>query len=335
MRAHRLAPLACLASLLAAGCGDAAVGGGYRGEPLFTVSGWVLLESGTAYLAADAVTRGRLRMAVLWSSQGPRERFDLISSVAERADAAALFPARYELTLYTPPSPALMHLTGDLGDLAIGVIVAFIDSDGDGHWDGAHEQLVGAVVGTAIVYSPEGTQDGSVGAPFPAGYALAHVNADPAICGDLGHAQLIYRDSAEVELRVDMTFPHDAALDLDCDGDPIEWVAFCPPSVAEIRARCVDLAATDAPDPMCGVCQGFLPPQDGSPDHCDWWLGECLRHFPPSDCEVTWAACRGTASAAGCGSSAPCVCRAMHDACVADAVELAECDARFDACMAP
>ncbi|TNF38033.1 MAG: hypothetical protein EP329_01515 [Deltaproteobacteria bacterium] len=310
----RRATLAALVAL--AGCGDAAVDGGYRGEPLVTVSGWVRVETLASDIAGEAVQRGRLRMAVLWAASdgAGSSRFDLFTSVAERVDASGLFPARYELTLFTPPAPRVMQPAGGDGAYAVGVLVAFIDADDDGRWSlETGEQLVGAVLDTALVYSPAGAEGPGTASRFPAGYTLAAVEADPAVCTASGQARLIPLATPEADLTVDMAFPFEAALDLNCDGDPTEWLAFCPdlPLVLEV---CGDPTMVEADPELCGLCAGFLPEGD-EPMTCDAWLPECMHQAPAPECELVWRRCRGLEPEPLCGGEPVCVCEELFVRC--------------------
>jgi len=319
--------LAALAA--AAGCDDAAVGGDYQGEPLLTVTGWVRVENLYTDIAGDAIERGRLRTAVLWAapdgSGAGRSRFDVVSSVAERVDASGLFPARYELTLFSPPAPRLVQPSGGEGSYAVGVIVAFLDTDDDGRWEAGAEQLVGAVLDVALVYSPDdGVRGPAMGTVFPPGYTLASVSDDPGTCGESGQALLYARDRPEADMVVDMAFPYEAALDLDCDGVSTEWVAFCP-SLEVVGDICVD-PSTGGGEELCALCSAFLPPAGDDPLLCDEWLPSCLLQFPPHECEGVWRSCREVGDEIPwCGGDPVCVCDAMFTACNED-TDTARCD---------
>lgn len=325
-----------LAALALVGCDAAAVDGSYQGEPLFTVSGWVRVES----LDGPLEQRGRLRMAVLWASpEWGSPRFDVITSVAERVDASGSFPARYELTLYAPPADSLIRPDAvPSGDAyAVGVLAAFEDANDDGRWDSGAERLIGAVMNTAIVYAPsEGTPSEVVYAlpgTFPAGYSLAVVNADPATCNDAGQAELIYQPTREADLTVNMAFPFEAALDLDCDGSQAEWLSFCP-MLFEVHELCVGGIDISSGDPMmCDLCAPFLPPADADADACDAWLWRCHEQMAIEECEPEWARCRSEAAAAACDDRV-CICDTLVKGCLGSGQPSEDCTGFHSECLA-
>ena len=325
-----------LTALALVGCDAAAVDGSYQGEPLFTVSGWVRVES----LDGPLEQRGRLRMAVLWASpEWGSPRFDVISSVAERVDASGSFPARYELTLYAPPADSLIRPGADpSGDAyAVGVLAAFEDANDDGRWDSGAERLIGAVMNTAIVYAPPGASSPQVvyrlSGTFPPGYSLAAVNADPMTCNDVGQAELIYQPTAVADLTVNMAFPFEAALDLDCDGSQAEWLSFCP-MLLEVHELCAGGIDISSGDPMmCDLCAPFLPPEGADGAACDAWLWGCHEQMAIEECEPEWARCRSEAGAQVCDDRM-CICNTLVDGCLIEGNDPPLCTAMRDECMA-
>ena len=327
--------LALVLALAAPGCGDAGVDGGYRGEPLFALGGWVQVENLGAFVAGDAVRQGRLRMALLWAApNGNSSRFDVVSSVAEEVDASGVFPARYSLALYTPPAASLVRAAVFGEDpVAIGVLVAFLDRDGDGRWQAGLDPLVGAVLGRAIVWAPRGASGDPFGAPLPPGFSLVTVEDDTGRCLEGGRALLTPVD-ADADLALTGEGVVEAALDLDCDGQALEWLAFCPP-LEVVRDACEPGEGIDPGGGVdCGLCVPFLAPPGDDPAACDAWLGECLSHAPAPDCELEWRACRGEDGdpALVCGDPA-CLCEEVFRACLEGGGEPPECQARREVCL--
>lgn len=260
-------------SLWLVGCADALVDGTYRGEPLLTLSGQVLLvpnlhstggkrkppakprDSGDGKEATSQqglkLPQGSLRLAIVWEATSINEGIDQsLSTVEQSVVLTAAFPARYSLTIFTPPSRQLLHSADQEGSYALGTILAYADTDEDGTYDGSVDVLVGGAAGRALLYTPEGVSASWLSQPLAGGYHRMRAKADKAQCDTTGHARLELDADVETDLKVYEQFPKDALLDLNCDGRNDEWKHACPPR-KHLKKWC---ALKPASDWACNNC---------------------------------------------------------------------------------
>jgi hypothetical protein len=259
---HRIfAPaLVAVATLLAApGCNVALVDAAYHGEPMLTLFGQVQIvpdkaegsggqqpggggrggKPGGGKRGGDKaplvhktieLPEGELRLAVVWEATGLEDNLATnVSTLEQSAVLTSSFPARYEVTLFTPPPPAVIHKHKDGGSYALGTIVAYVDSDNDQHFDPVVDSLIGGAPGRGLLYSPDGLNTPWLATPLGAGYHRLRTRKDLSTCGDLGHLLLELDTRAETHLQIFESIPHDVMLDLDCDGKREEWASACPP----------------------------------------------------------------------------------------------------------
>lgn len=217
----RAAVVAALCGL--AGCGEPLVDGDYRGEAMLALEGSVVLLSDyEASLGAEdeatpaALPSGELRLAVFWSTQGLEDAHavDAISGVEQQAVTATAFPARYSMSLHRPPAAELVHQTEDYGEVAIGLLLVYVDADASGDWTPGADALVGGAPEQAILWSPE----------------LGFERVRAVDCQD-ERRQFEPQRSRTLDLLVDAHFPSEFLLDLDCDGDGDEW---CDPEEPDV-----------------------------------------------------------------------------------------------------
>ena len=136
MLRHPVRPLSAALLLVCASC-DGARDAEYAGEPLFVVSG------GTTNFLGDG--RANAHIGVFWIAYGPGDGAVEVpaSEIALRVDEAA-----FELRLMSPPPEAAMRAI-EGAELALGVIAAYADHDGDGArgaeepWLGSSETMIG------------------------------------------------------------------------------------------------------------------------------------------------------------------------------------------------
>ncbi|MFO0744938.1 MAG: hypothetical protein U1F43_04575 [Myxococcota bacterium] len=142
--------LLALGVLALGGCGDAARDGDFVGAPIATVTSEV--EVG---LAADRLAP--LRVTLAWSREDGVGGF-----VAARAGDVAIdtsAPGTIAVTLLeAPAADVARHDAGVVKGLALGQLIAYVDSDGDGRF-GAADRIVG-IDSSVLVYS-----DGAASAP--------------------------------------------------------------------------------------------------------------------------------------------------------------------------
>ncbi|MFO0746755.1 MAG: hypothetical protein U1F43_13950 [Myxococcota bacterium] len=298
-----LAALAALAAgALGAGalaaCGDPIVAGSYRGEPLYSIDGWVQLMVSPDDLLGAGEDASELRVAILWS-QTKGSSFNLEGAVQQEVVATGTFPARFEVTLYEPPADDILRdVPGGTGQMAIAALVAYVDDDDDEVWDRDSESLVGGAGDRLFLYTPEGLSSPAFG-DLAAGF---HRLVPTATCGDpvLADASTVRYaadTTVDIDLTVDGEFPASALIDVDCNSDTFDWAGVCPP-LDFVRRQCRDgdgMVAADPTSPMCLACDDRLWPIDaeGDPSQCDDWFVGCLENAPPNECEFEWHACRG------------------------------------------
>lgn len=269
-----------LAGLVA--CGEIAVDGHYRGEPLFEITGTVSVSS--AALAGDP--HGELRAALFWARPGNADagNLDTVTAVEQEVGAASSFPAQVVLTVHEPPGASLVSATADVaGAFALARVLVYLDLDGDGIWDRGLEDLVGAANDSVVIYAPDGLGSGRYGVLAP-GFHLLRRSAGAAACD----APFTAVAPSDMTIVVDMRFPTAALADVDCDGAPVEWSGTCP-SPATVWSLC---RGTSPPTDLCTTCEPLLW-SEGNPDaSCDSWLGTCEGYAEAEECEDAWEHCR-------------------------------------------
>ena len=266
-------------AVLMVSCGQMAVDGHYRGEPLFAIRGTVSVTATRSDLS------GELRVALFWARPGSAggAPLDAVTAVEQEVGTASSFPARVALTVHERPGAELIATAPDVqGTFALGMLLVYLDVDGDGRWDRGLEELVGAAPDAVVVYAPAGLTGGRYGT-LAAGFHLL-ARAPGAVCD----APLASAEASEVPIVVDMRFPAAALGDIDCDGGAEEWSGTCP-SPATVWSMCRNNAT---PDALCSTCEPLLW-AEGSPDvSCDSWLGSCAGFTSDDECEEAWEQCR-------------------------------------------
>ena len=204
-----LSLIAASAGLL--GCGDPLQDATYRGEPLLTMEGEILLKRA---LGDDA---DLLRVSILWTFQA-EETTDSSDLSIETA-----FPSRYTLDLFLPPPDEVFTTSLDgQSRFAAGYPLLYLDEDGDGSWDIGAEKVLGGTAGTYILYTADGFFNLDGEELFAPGYAGTEI----APCDTQGPARLAPSEVTEVNLDISPEFL-DARRDLNCDGELEEWAALC------------------------------------------------------------------------------------------------------------
>lgn len=326
---------------LAGACGDALVDGAYRGEALYLLEGWVRLDAADASLPLDAAAAatadtgsGPLRVALFWAP-AKGSGFALEGAVEQDVATDGLFPARFRLALFAPPDDELVKPVIDgVGDLAVAVVLAYIDNDRDRTWDRDSEPVVGGAPENLIVYTPEGVQSrlyGALGAGF---HRLIPIRDCVPRPDGTGFEVRYAIDRSDIDLFVSMNFPVELLVDADCDGSPGEWTGVCPP-LDRVRATCRGEPAVAGPNAaLCGACEPLLPPEPATRETCDDWFEGCLFSAPPRECEREWRACRGESPTEQHCDELDCVCRHFYDECMVETGgDEGVCQERFRHCM--
>jgi len=209
------------------GCGDPLRGVEYQGTPMLTVEGQVVIMQSMIDL------QGEVRVALYWSSvqeHGQQHQQEVTIDTN--------FPARYQLTLFTPPPDEVIRENGRMPlPVAIGVPLLYEDQDGDGKFDADSDLVLGGAHSALVIYmdgeppAPEGNDETGSGEDtasagpesgppaFHDGYNLVSVQNTNCGTGALG---LVIEDSPDVLITVDDAW--DDWLDADCDGSLDEWL---------------------------------------------------------------------------------------------------------------
>lgn len=334
-------PAFIVTSLLAlSACGDPLVDGAYRGEALYTLEGWVRLDTDDASLplesmaAATSSDSGPLRVALFWAPAKGSD-FHLDGAVEQDVATDGLFPARFRLALFSPPEDELVKAVADgAGDLATAVVLAYLDADRDGRWDRGVEAVVGGAAETLIAYTTSGVQSRLYGALAPGFHRLEPFRECVPSPDGQGFEARYRIDEGDVDLWVAMQFPIELLFDADCDGNPGEWTGVCPP-LETVRATCREGVIVGPEDhALCAACEPLLWGEPSTPRDCDQWFEQCLFRAPPHECEREWRACRGERTDEPRCVELDCVCRHFFDECMAETGDEAVCNERFHHCMA-
>ncbi|MBU0552119.1 hypothetical protein KKF91_08575 [Myxococcota bacterium] len=204
-------------ALLLWGCGDPLVDGAYLGEELLRLEGSIWVRDGGEDEEAAKLPTGDLRLAILWTTGTLAETFENpVVSMREQTVTNGLFPARYTLSIYTHPPKAALQAAEGGGLYALGLLIIYLDIDGDGQWRPDVDERMGGGDQRAIAYTPKGATSASFGALGP-GYHRLEVTAEGCDAEDIIH--LARATSREVEVVIDRGEGRDSILpDLDCDG---------------------------------------------------------------------------------------------------------------------
>lgn len=210
-----------------AACGAPLHGADYPGQPMMQLAGQVLIEDPLP------TPQGEVRVAVFWSSQGEHGE-----QHQQETAVSTAFPARYSLTLYTPPPDEVLYQPPHMSSpAAVGLPMLYDDVDLDGVFD-ATEQLLGGSQDVLILYALESmghlpppgddtdepeddTDDPPVGDPpnpLEPGYHAVRQLGSSCDEDDLVLTEV---DPADVSMVVGDL--EEFLEDMDCDGDRDEW----------------------------------------------------------------------------------------------------------------
>jgi hypothetical protein len=243
-------------ALCLAACGDPLVSGDYRGKVLLRLSGPVDVPEGVGFLDlamcearvfecyADCETEecpaceadfdacaanppprqlAPFRLGIFWA-QGTGapvvQQFGLTVSD---------FPAQYAVTIYAPPPEGVLQ-PAEEGRFALGLLIVYLDQNGDGRFNQGSDPVVGGADGRAVVYTPDGLYDDRFGT-LDAGY---HRMSIVSVCTPAGGELVAQSDGAEMilTLSADPELQQRLLLDPDCDG-AFDDFATCDPAVVE------------------------------------------------------------------------------------------------------
>ena len=125
MRDNPKAALVSLVSLVVCGCGDPVAGLDYKGDPLATLQGRVVLGGGST-------PAGGLYAVVGWRTEASPED----TWTGEIVDAAGGFPASYYIDMLAPPPDGALNVDPETGgELGFSFVVLMEDVNGNGQLD--------------------------------------------------------------------------------------------------------------------------------------------------------------------------------------------------------
>ncbi len=154
-------------------------------------------------------------------------------------------PATYRLTVYQPPPDSTLRRTA-AGDYAVGVLVAFEDLDGDGSIDPAYESVLGGTTELAVLFTPTGLDDPTLGRFAPGFHRVAPTDD---WCDHRQGTRFAAPEDERSPIRfgrIDQIAPI-LLPDLDCRSGLSEW-GLCPLNVD--LDRCEELR----PPLYCAFC---------------------------------------------------------------------------------
>ena len=218
-----------IAISLLAGCGDGLTDGTFPGDPLITLSGFIQDQTPLGSDDDDDTTarlpRSPIKVAIFWSQGGLSGAGSEVSGVEQQAIARSIFPAEFTLSIYSPPHPSVLFDAAGSGKLALGMLVAYADTDRDGLYDKNTDRVIGGARGSAVIYSPEGGSDPQYG-PFDAGFTRVHFEVEGENCAAGGYE--LEKAEGELQIVLDATQPGAALHDSDCDGELEGAEHLCP-----------------------------------------------------------------------------------------------------------
>ena len=210
----RLAPVALLA------CGDPLVVGTFRGAPLLTVSGDVLVDQPLGDL------RGEVAVAALWN--GGMNADDVAD---QSVDATMTFPSQYTLRFFQPP-PESVRSEPPIGDaeglFAMGLLLLFEDLDGDLDLDVGVEEVLGGALDHVLMWSTVTEGVDAVNAQGASKDALGGTFAVRRIaegdCATRTPNELVINPT---DVQLQLGFDCAALPDPDCQPMSSEWNSVC------------------------------------------------------------------------------------------------------------
>ena len=276
---RRVAAALGLTALALAGCGEPLASGGYRGEPLFEVRGFI----GRFTTIPRELLDHPKRISLFWSPSADAGWSS--GRLMEQAEVSVAVEAlsNFTLTLYHPPEEAAL-LDRDPA-LGVALLLVYVDVDGDGAWRPERgDVLIGGATDQVLLYAPASipAERSLTGAAVPEGFYLVET---PLLCQE-----------PQADAPCDDALA--APLGRACDSD-----AACGPA-----GLCLDglLEPTDA-----GSCLliadglGCTPEGGRLVTFAGLWAPACREQrdcdaFPEHTCNTAQGYCARTGGAALC-----------------------------------
>ena len=190
---------------------DGFVDGEYRGDPLLTLQGNIVVAE-----AAGLEGEVPLRVSMFWVAGEPGELDDLEVVGEQTVGARAAQPARYTLDIFHPPTRRALTTTAH-GAMAIAVILVYEDVNGNGRRELA-ERVLGGSGEYAVLYAPTGLGADAFGEPLDPGYHVMEIETGGEC--DEGD-EVITMQPAGADRWVDLLIDAQGSVllpDIDCDG---------------------------------------------------------------------------------------------------------------------
>ncbi|TPV96853.1 MAG: hypothetical protein B7733_02535 [Myxococcales bacterium FL481] len=235
-------------------CGAGIVDESYRGEPMLRIRGNVSIDD--SFVDIERIEREALRIALFWAKRSgdvEDDRFVLEDQVVTEGT----FPASFQMRIFTPPPAAALGPVVDgegtgQGQIAVGVVLIYVDANRNRRWDREWETLVGGSVdGRMITYSPSGAASQALEWSVPAGFSVMRVigswcrdeeeDEEDALPDEAHGLFPIETEDGDFDLAVQGWVP--LGEDIDCDGNLLEWES-CDTPQAEWCAE--EVEAEDA-----------------------------------------------------------------------------------------
>jgi hypothetical protein len=194
--------------------------GSFRGAPLLTVSGDVLVDQPLGDLD------GEVAVAALWNGgMGADDVAD------QSVDATMTFPSQYTVRFFQPPPEGVRIAppVGDQGGLfAMGLLLLFVDLDGDLDLDVGVEEVLGGALDHVLMWTTVSDGTGAVSAEGGLKDALGGSFAVRRIaegdCATRTPSELVPNPT---DVQLQLGFDCDALPDPDCQPASSEWNSVC------------------------------------------------------------------------------------------------------------
>lgn len=199
-----------LGCLLWLGCGDPLlVGPEYRGEPIYTLEGSVILGEEAAFPILESQTPKRL--ALVWSDSENLQAVDL------QDQTFGMFPAAFTFSL-TQPAPRAFAGPFEDGEAAAGFVIVYEDANGDRTYQ-REERVVGLDPESVVLYVFESLTHPTTGERLAPGFHLLML-AD-CFYGGQGSRWSVAREGAPLLVLLGEV-PGLEEVNLACDGGASE-----------------------------------------------------------------------------------------------------------------
>lgn len=128
-----------------AACGDALVDADYRGQPIFKLEGQITARRALPEEQLDA----SFVVSVFWAPTSGGRVLGLVEQ--DSLTTSVRFPATFELRVFEPPSDE--HFGSARAAWVVGLVLVYIDADGDRRFTAGVDDVVGGSGSRGLVYA--------------------------------------------------------------------------------------------------------------------------------------------------------------------------------------